>query len=391
MSNVLFALYHHFGAQSAVHVHNFANQLASRGHHVAVAIPSDEENGHSLGQQQYRVTTFAQVDGNWRRLFTDGNAPDILHAWTPRENVRLFCEKVRGLCDPALFVHLEDNEELIVARNVGMPFEQLASVDDAKIPANLSHPRRYRQFIESADGVTIIIDRLAEFVPAEKPQLELWPGADRDLFVPRPRNDELLDALHVPRENVVLCYSGNVHSANAREVRSLYLAAAMLTREGLPTTLIRAGEDYCPFLGPDERWARDVSVSLGRIDHVDVPHVLSLADVLVQPGADDEFNRYRLPAKLPEFFAMGRPVVIPRTNIGRVVRNREEAVVLAKVDALGICDGVRSLRGDKALAKQLAEAALGFAKEHFDWSKNAGKLEQFYTAVTAKTEVTAAG
>ena len=49
MSNVLFALYHDFSANSAVHVHNFANRLADLGHSTAVAIPEDTDTGSALG------------------------------------------------------------------------------------------------------------------------------------------------------------------------------------------------------------------------------------------------------------------------------------------------------------------------------------------------------
>src|SRR3954469_9042515 len=96
MSNILFVLYHDFSANSAVHVHNFANQLAALGHSTAVAIPEDRETGGGLGPQHYSVHRFSQVDGNWGRVFPDGRSPDVVHAWTPRENVRLFCEKLAG-------------------------------------------------------------------------------------------------------------------------------------------------------------------------------------------------------------------------------------------------------------------------------------------------------
>jgi len=72
VSNVLFVLYHDFGANSAVHVHNFANQLADLGHSTAVAIPEDTDRGSSLGDQRYLIQQFDQVDGNWSRLFPDG-------------------------------------------------------------------------------------------------------------------------------------------------------------------------------------------------------------------------------------------------------------------------------------------------------------------------------
>lgn len=381
MSNILFALYHDFSANSAVHVHNFANQLNSLGHSTAVAIPEDKDTGATLGTQNYSVRRFDQVDGDWTRVFPDGRAPDIVHAWTPRENVRLFCEMLADFCDFTLFVHLEDNEELILEVNLGMPFEKLARFRSAEIPPNLSHPRNYRAFIASAAGVTMIMDRLERFVPPEVPKLVLWPGADEQLFSPRPPNASLLEQLGIPEGTVVLCYTGNVHSANARDVRSLYLAAAILDREGTPARLVRTGRDFCPFLGPDEEWAHRVSIELGHVQYQEIPDILSLADVLVQPGADNAFNEFRLPGKLPEFFAMGRPVIIPRTNVGRFARHGEHAWVLNKVDALGIADAVLELRANKTLSKRLATGATEFCREHFNWKKNTGALTRFYEEI----------
>jgi len=388
VSNILFVLYHDFSANSAVHVHNFANQLAALGHSIAVAIPDDADRGTGLGEQNYSVDRFDRVDGDWPQVFPNGCGPDIVHAWTPRENVRLFCEKLAGFCKFALFVHLEDNEELILEVNLGISFENLARSRTAKIPGNLSHPQHYRAFIASADGVTMIMDRLERFVPPDTAKLILWPGADERLFFPRSRDSGLREQLGIADNAVILCYTGNVHSANARDVRSLYLAAAILDREGTPARLIRTGRDFCSFLGPDEEWAYKISIELGQVAYQEIPALLSLADVLVQPGGDNSFNEFRLPGKLPEFFAMRRPVILPRTNVGRFVRHGEEAWVLEKVDALGIVEAVLELRANPALSDRLAAGALGFAREHFDWKKNARALAAFYaeTGAPSKTE-----
>lgn len=381
MSNILFVLYHDFSANSAVHVHNFANQLAALGHSTAVAVPDDIESGAGLGEQNYSVHRFDRVDGDWPRVFLDGRGPDIVHAWTPRENVRLFCEKLAGFCEFALFVHLEDNEELILEVNLGTSFEELTRARHIEIPSNLSHPRHYRAFIAQANGVTMIMDRLERFVPPETPKLILWPGADEGLFFPRKGEPLLREQLGIAEDAVVFCYTGNVHSANARDVRSLYLAAAILNREGTPARLIRTGRDFCSFLGPDEEWAYKISIELGHVAYQEIPALLSLADALVQPGADNSFNEFRLPGKLPEFFAMGRPVILPRSNVGRFVRHGEDAWVLDKVDALGIVESVLQLRKNTALTERLAQGAVAFAQEHFNWKKSTGELVAFYEKV----------
>ena len=383
MSNILFALYHDFSANSAVHVHNFANQLNALGHSTAIAIPAGKDTGVALGAQNYSVHPFDRVEGDWSRIFPNGGPPEIVHAWTPRENVRLFCEKLAGFCEFSLFVHLEDNEELILEANLGMSYEKLVRTR-SDTPPNLSHPRNYRAFIASAAGVTMIMDRLERFVPPEIPKLILWPGADEKLFYPRPRDPALLEQLGIMEGTVVLCYTGNVHSANARDVRSLYVAAAILDREGTPARLIRTGRDFCPFLGPDEEWAYRISVELGHIPYQEIPQILSLADMLVQPGADNAFNEFRLPGKLPEFFAMGRPVILPHSNVGRFVRHGEEAWVLDKVNALGIVNAVLGLRQDQELSERLASGAAAFCRQHFNWRQNAGALTSFYEEIALK-------
>jgi len=378
MSNILFVLYHDFTSNSAIHVHNFANQLAAFGHDVAVAVPDNKETVEDIGERAYFAAAFHEYDGAWEAIFRDRKGPEVVHAWTPRENVRLFCEKLRGLASFTLVVHLEDNEELILEVNLGSSFAELAQSRGISFPGNLSHPHHYQRFLASASGVTIIMDRLEKFVPPGTAAHILWPGADRRVFFSRPKDETLHGILGIPAENIVLCYTGNVHSANAREVRSLYLAVAILNREGTPVTLLRTGLDHCSFLGPDETWARSHSIDLGYLEHVRVGHMLSLADFLIQPGTDDAFNEYRLPAKLPEFFAMGRPVILPHTNLGRFVRHGEDAWVLPKVDALGIVAALQTISTNPALIERLSAGAIAFCDQHFNWEKNTRLLEEFY-------------
>ena len=206
------------------------------------------------------------------------------------------------------------------------------------------------------------------------------PAPTRSFFSTTARQGPL-EQLGISEGTFVFCYTGNVHSANARDVRSLYLAAAILDREGIPAKLIRTGRDFCSFLGPDEEWAHRISIDLGHVEYQEIPALLSLADVLVQPGGDDAFNEFRLPGKLPEFFAMGRPVILPRSNVGRFVRHGVEAWVLNKVDALGIVNAVLELRADKALSARLAAGASEFCRQRFNWKRNAAAPARFYEEI----------
>ena len=109
-----------------------------------------------------------------------------------------------------------------------------------------------------------------------------------------------------------------------------------------------------------------------------MPGLLRLADVLVQPGEDDAFNHYRLPSKLPEFLASGRPVLMPRANVGQRVRPRREALLLETGRAGEIAALCRRVFGDPGLARRLGEGGAAFARRHFDPAVNARLLAEFY-------------
>jgi hypothetical protein len=53
-------------------------------------------------------------------------SPDIMHAWTPCENVRRFCQQL-DISRFNLIVHLEDNEEAIVKASLGGQFQKGAT------------------------------------------------------------------------------------------------------------------------------------------------------------------------------------------------------------------------------------------------------------------------
>lgn len=386
MLNVLFVLYHDFTANGAIHVYHWAHELASLGCSCMVAIPQNRASLSSIGPATFQVREFPELECG--AIFPDGRGPDVVHAWTPRELVRRQCEQLRSLQSFRQFVHLEDNEHHLLSSFTGRSWSELAGKPasdlDELVPLHLSHPLRSADFLRSADGVTVIIDRLGEFVPGEVPRMELWPSADPDLFSPRPLNRALRAKLGIPSGTTVFAYTGNVHAANTVEVRSLYLAVAILNREGHPAVLLRTGRDFEPFLGPNERWARAHSIELGFIPHREVPGILAAADILVQPGKADQFNDYRFPSKLPEFLAIGRPVILPASNIG-LHMSACQAVVLPKVDAIAIVEATRKITADRSLYDRLAKGSREFFEQRLSWQVTAKNLLDFYRNPAAHT------
>ncbi len=379
--NVLFVLPGSFASNSALHVAALANELSLAGHACAVAVSHDVATLAHHTAPLFRG--LLHRDAELGVVFADGRGPQVVHAWTTRENVRTLTEKLRARHGARVVVHLEDNEQEILALALGRPAAELEKMPEAElarlVPADLSHPHHGREFLTHADAVTVITDKLRELVPAGRPCHTVWPAADARYFYGRPRPDDFRRPLDRAPGETVLFYHGNVHAANAAEVRELYQAVLLLNRTGTPVTLIRTGLDQVDFLGPLAGEAAPHVLSLGQIlHHHHLPPLMALADLFVQPGAADAFNDYRFPSKLPEFFAIGRPVVLPRTNLGTQVRHGTDAYVLGRADAAGIATAVTELRRDRALYDRLSSGALAFAEKHFSWRNSAESLAKFY-------------
>jgi glycosyltransferase involved in cell wall biosynthesis len=382
--NVVFVNYHDFTSNSAVHICRLAGELAGSGVSGAVVVPGDPSSIELIGgEHRFQVLGFRDVREHGLR-FPDGAPPTLVHAWTPRENVRELTKELAARYHCPYFVHLEDNEDVITAHRLGLTVEQLLDANgdyDAAISGSLSHPRRMRQFLAGAAGITVVIDRLLEFAPDGVPAEVVWPAFEPDLFTPDPPDPELRRHLGLGDDEAVLVYAGNAHPSNAAEMRSLYLAVAAVNRAGRPLKLVRLGRDFVRFLDPEIRYVDEHVVRVPLLPRAEVGRHLRLADVLVQPGRPDAFNDYRFPSKLTEFFATGRPVVLPRANIGCFLADGEECILLERGDALEIAAVIERLLADDGLRERLGEAGRAFAERSFSWPESANKLRRFYERV----------
>lgn len=379
--NLLFILPGSFTSNHALHVAALANELVAAGHACAVAVAHDLKTMAHLDRPAFRGMTHTMAEND--PDFADKRGPDIVHVWTTSENVRILAEKLRSRHQSRIVVHLEDNEQQVLALATGRTAAELLLLPDREldhlVTTDRSHPRLSRGFLIRCDGVSVITSRLREFVPIGKPCLSLPPAADERHYYPRLVPESFRAALQLAPDTTLLLYPGNVHASNAAEVRELYAAVLELNRTGVPVLLIRAGQDGINFLGELAHAVAPYVLELGQIlHHRHLPPLMALADIFVQPGWPDAFNDYRLPSKLPEFFSIGRPVVLPRTNLGTTLRHGIDAYVLEQADAAGIATAVRELRTDRALYDRLAQGATAYAAQHFSWRRSADKLAKFY-------------
>jgi glycosyltransferase involved in cell wall biosynthesis len=383
---ILFVHYGTFESNSAIQTFHFANRLVDRGFEVAVCGRAPELI-EGVGEPSFEALDYRALAATVSEYRRRGGAT-VVHAWTPRERVRRAALAAAKRLGAPYVVHLEDNEEHLAGAVEGRAFDELraAPIEEQDRVAGLeyAHPTHYPEFMRGAAGLTVITEELNEFNFAHVPHHLMRPGVDAERFGPHVEPAGERERFGVGSDEFLLVYQGAMHYANQREMFSLYLAVSLLQRRGHAVRLLRLGEDWTHGIDPSFGALRDRGViELGAVPWRDVPAYLALADAFVQPGAPDEFNRYRLPSKLPEFLAMGRPVVLPRCNIGADLVDGSDALLLDTGDGAEIADRVEALIDDPGLTRRLGHRAREFALRNLDWDANTDTLAAFYRRMAA--------
>ncbi|HSS43125.1 MAG TPA: glycosyltransferase [Solirubrobacterales bacterium] len=379
---VVFVMYGPLDVNSAIQAFHFGNEMTEQGWEVTLAGVGDPERIEAVGHPHFECISHETLEerataGGFEREET------IVCGWTPREPVRDQVMNLVSRLRVPYVVHLEDNEHYLLETVTRMSLEELQRLplraQDRLTPPHLIHPTHHLEFLRGAAGITVITEELNDFNVGHRPHHVARPGIDTERFSPERPTRKTREQLGLRPDEFVLVYHGTIHYANQHEMLSLYVAVQLLQRRGHRVRLVRLG--HSEFGGVDPRAFRAVSdgvLELGQIDWREVPDYLALADAFVQPGACDDFNRYRLPSKLPEFLAMGRPVIVPHCNIGHDLTHGENALLLEQGNAVEIMARVEDLIADRELVAKLGREARRFALEELSWSANAAALGEFY-------------
>ena len=385
---IIYVNYGTYKMSSGVHIHFLGNELTKMGHDVTSVIPYIEDNEH-FGHPNYEIIDYI----TFGKYIAEGKYSEntIVHGWTPRENVRQVVKLAADTLKCKYFVHLEDNERRLLEAMFKQPFKQicmLASRGEINVPEAMSHPLLHQTFIAEANGVSILMDKLGEFVPNDVPTQLIWPACEEEFYkLPVNRNMKLRETFKIPENATVIVYPGNVHYANADIVAPLYRALPLIEQKGHPIHLVRcAGSDH-GFIPKDiyeiiEKYITAFPMSQPS----QLPAFLRIADILVQPGSENTFDDYRFPSKLPLFLASGRPVILAKTNIGRFLEDEINCRILKENTPENIAELVIELIENKDKAAKIGNGGREFAKEHFNWIKSATRLVKFYQTCPQKPQ-----
>ena len=366
---ILFVHHGTFAANSMNHIGPFANELKKQGHEIVITLPELDPTFKVFPYPL--VPAFAYDDFLENPFRFEGEGPDIVHAWTPREIVRHFCEKLWELVEARFIIHLEDDEQAI---------QKHFPAGNAEASSRTS-PLHGPRFLESADAFTVIIDSLLDSIPTNKPHHCLLPGfdkiaADNNRESPFSRSD-----FAVPDDYKLITYPGGASGPNSQDLTDLFKAVDLLNQYGTPCLLLKTGfpDPLVRNALPEgaENWIRD----LGYLQRDQMWRLIELADVTVQPGRINDYNEKRLPSKLPDLFGLGKPVITSSANLGHRLEDGKQALLLKESTAEEIAARCQELFSNPELASNIAQEGQKAGESWFDLTNNIIGLLLFYEEI----------
>jgi glycosyltransferase involved in cell wall biosynthesis len=372
-----------FTGNSALHAYRIGCELQARGLFPVLAVPDDPETVDDVGRPDFPVISY-DAAASGRFGFPGGSAPQLVHAFTPRERVRRLTRRIVRSFGCAYLVHLEDNDRAVLGAELGVNVDELeqlpAPVLDRYIGTGQVHPLRGPHFLAGAAGVSVVIDALLEHAPAPGPTAVVKPGFDEAVLAADGERDAVRAQLGLRPGDCAIVYTGTVHPTNVPDMRRLYVALSALRRDGHPIVFVKTGW-HAPEAA-ELRQLGDGLRDLGWVPRATLPGLLAASDILVQPGVPGPFNDYRFPAKLPDFLASGKPVVLSRTNLGLELEDGREAIVTEGGTSAEIFRAVGQLLAHPDRGRDIGARGRAFALRELRWSIAGQAVQRLYSDIS---------
>ncbi len=365
---------------SGVHMHFLANVLVELGHECTVFLPNITGADVHFGKVNYQIHLFAKL----LELPVEYFENTIIHSWTTREPVRACTDILRRRKEMPYVVHLEDNEVLITGEYLKIyEFEEQKSYAQNN-PEKFekfygTHPLHFERFMLKSYGVTCIMKELEEFVPKGVMRQTFWPACEDEFFaIPKQRNMPLRKAFEVSDDAYILVYPGAVHALNVQGFIELLYAVEYLNNEGIKLKIIRTGIEYSNYTQDIlDLYTKHVSY-VENINASELPKLMAVADILVQPGKPGDFDNYRFPSKIPFFLASGRPVILPNTNVAKSLKHGVDCFLTQDGKMEELVKYLKILIEHPELANKMGIEGRKTAKRLFSWHEAAKALIPFY-------------
>ncbi len=313
--------------------------------------------------------TLNRIGWLWRQKF------DLVHAFEARPTV-LF---------PALFARRHNDAPLVMdwcdwfGRGGSVEERPSRLVRSILRPVETFFEERFRT---RADGTTVICSLLRDKAIAlgvDPASILSFPnGSNTERLKPIPQAAARQQAGLQPQA-FILGYLGRIFQ---RDAELMARAFDQVHAQISEARLLVAGD--CPVDFRELVQDPSAVIQTGRLDDEQLNTYLASCDVFWLPMSDSNANRGRLPLKLTDYLAVGRPVVA--TAVGDVPEIFQEGSIglLSPAEPEAFAAATLRLYQGEQLRQNMGRQARRLAEERFDWAILTSQLESYYHSLISQ-------
>jgi len=191
-----------------------------------------------------------------------------------------------------------------------------------------------------------------------------------------PDRDSLRRELDLPRSSPLVVYAGQLYPWKGVDV----LVEALSGLRDTHLVIVGGDDQNLPRIRAlADQYAPGRVHMRGPVPHVEVPRYLAAGDAIALPnsGSEEISQRFTSPLKLFEAMAARRPVVASDLpSLREVLRDGENARLVASDDPLALAQGLRDVLLDDQCGAKLAEQAARDVQA-FSWARRGVAVAQF--------------
>ncbi len=239
-----------------------------------------------------------------------------------------------------------------------------------------------RTFPRMADGVVVVSELLRSYmmsigVPERKISL-IHNGYDEDLFDPSTDGSRVRAEYHLGGSPVVM-YSGALWSFEKEQHEVALKAFKKMCMEIPDAKLLITGKGDLELKKTiEEMKLGDNVVTTGFVPRSRMPEVMAAADVALHVISYHPFHRASSPVIVPEYMAMGKPVVAPASGELAFLLADGAGLLVNGLDSSALAAGLVKLLRDASLRVELGATAMRRSKELFSYRVAASALKSAY-------------
>lgn len=364
-------------------IYHLGRQLSKMGHSITITVTSQNERWKLKQYTRDGITLIETPDlfkgplrSGWdpwnvanRILWLSKQRFDLVHAFESRPTV-IF---------PALYYAHRRKIPLIIdwadwfGRHGSVEERQNYLIRTILRPVETFFEQHYR---DRADGTTVICTALREKaleLKIDPTTILLLPnGSDIENLSPLPVNIARAK-LGISDDNFIIGYIGSIFQKDVE----LMLNAFKQVLDTIPTAqLLLIGNSKIK-----NEVLRDLSqkiIQTGYVDEAIYNDFLAVCDIFWLPLCDMNANRGRLPLKLHDYLAAGRPIVATAVGDLPIYFIGEQIGLLCDPTPDDIAAKTARLYQNDGLRRKMGVQARWQAENLYSWHKIALQLESFY-------------